>query len=390
MSFAKAEENRNNPDVNSANTVIAFVVEELSVGGAEQMLVAMANEFIARQWRVHMVCLRAAGELAAGLDESVTLHVLDKQPGFDKALPRKLNRCIRAINPVAVNSHLWVANTWTRIALCFTTIPVVITEHSRDNWKPTHYRIIDWLLARRTATLVSVSADTADFYRPITRLPEAKMTVINNGVDTQRYAAGDGAALRQQWLGDGSSQAVLLGTVGRLVTAKNHLRLLDAVALLLNDPSLSDYTIRLVIVGDGPERMKTEAHCESLGIQDVVVFAGARRDIPDVLAAFDVFVLSSDREGHPLTALEAQAAGTPVVLTRAGGSADAIAHGADTAGGMLVEKSAHDLAAALSDMIRLPTERVARGRFAQQYALAHFDKRHMVERYQRLFQSVGC
>lgn len=357
---------------------VAFCIEALTVGGAEQMLVAMANEFVTRGWQVHMVCLTARGELADRLSTDVTLHVLGKRPGADWRLPGKLRKLIKRLQPDVVNSHLWVANLWVRLSLVGSGIPVIATEHSRDTWKPRHYRWLDQRLVTVTHTLVAVSADTADFYRRDIGVPDAKLMVINNGVDTQRYAAGDGKRVRSEWA---SEAEFLVGTVGRLVPAKNHLRLLDMVGQLQEQVT----GLRLVIVGDGPEHQAIEQAIDELGLDELVTLAGARSDIPDVLAALDVFVLSSDREGHPLTALEAQAAGTPVVLTRAGGSADAIACADDQAGGYLVEKDAQALAEAVTRLANDSELRSGMADFAQSHALAHFDKAQMVDSYEQLF-----
>lgn len=386
----------------SSNRKIVFTIEELSVGGAEKMLVAMANDMASMGWQVHLICLKQAGELATQLHPRVQLNALNKKPGADFSLLWKLNRCLLRINPLCVNSHLCVANTWTRMALALSSIPVVITEHSRDTWKPGYYRKIDHLLSYRTAALVAVSGDTADFYEKSIGVEKSLIHVINNGVDTRVYARGNGAALRAQWLGERALSAtekqapeveqggpVLLGTVGRMITAKNHRRLIDALYRLVHDKSLVQWSIKLLIVGDGPERLAIESYTVDRNLDSHVIFAGTRHDIPDVLAALDVFVLSSDREGHPLTALEAQAAGTSVVLTDAGGAADAIARSGDDAGGVLVDRCDEALAAALKEIVSNPDLRKTRARFAQQFALANFDKRHMVARYSELFVSVA-
>lgn len=378
------------------SNTIAFTIEELTVGGAEKMLVAMANDLAAQQWNVHLVCLRQAGELASELDERVIVTELNKKTGADVSLLWRLNRCLVRINPVCVNSHLCVANTWTRAALVLSTIPVVVTEHSRDTWKPGYYRKIDWLLSFRTAALVAVSNDTADFYQNTIGVRKSLIHVINNGVDTQVYAKGNGDSLRQEWLGPvvensngGAPNRLLLGTVGRMITAKNHQRLIDSFYHLVQDDALADVDMKLVFVGDGPEREAVETHANERGVKDRIIFTGTRHDVPDVLEALDVFVLSSDREGHPLTALEAQAAGTSVVLTDAGGSADAIAQFGDEAGGELVERSDTALAEALKKLALNPDLRAARAAFGQRYALENFDKKHMIARYLALFDSVS-
>jgi len=360
------------------NKTIVFCIEALTVGGAEQMLVAMANQFIARTWQVHMVCLTKEGELAENLHDDVHLHVLNKKPGVDMQLPRRLRALVQGINPTAVNSHLWTANLWTRLSLLRTGIPVVVTEHSRDTWKPAHYKILDRLLAKSTNMLVAVSNDTADFYKQDVGIANSLVCVINNGVDTKRYAAGIGTALQAQWA---PNNEILIGTVGRMVSAKNHIRLLEMVAILKHQ--LDNF--KVVLVGDGELKESIEAAVKDKQLEKHVILAGARSDIPDVLAAFDIFVLSSDREGHPLTALEAQAAGTPVVLTTAGGSADAIASKNSQYGGILVEKDAQALASAVTKMLSDPDLLKAMSTFAQSHALAHFDMQHMVDQYEQLF-----
>ncbi len=353
------------------------------------MLIAMANEFAHRNWRVHVVCLSKAGELAIRLREAVTLHVLNKRRGLDLMLPVRLQRTIGQIAPDVINSHLWVANAWTRLSLLGNSIPIIATEHSRDVWKPFHYRWMDKFLSRRTYQLVAVSEDAADFYRSTIAIRDELITVIHNGVDTALYSEGKGLKLREKWLNVDSSISedcsVLIGTVGRLVPAKNHFRLLESIAFLRRDKALSEFHIRLKIVGEGPERSRIQQRIDQLHLADAVSLAGTRHDIPDVLAAFDIFVLSSDREGHPLTALEAQAAGTPVVLTDAGGSGETIAHDASGVGGVLVEKNARAIAVAIREMLLDPQLRQRRAAFARHYAHTHFDKQTMIDRYERLF-----
>ena len=358
----------------AATGPVAFVIEALTVGGAERMVVAMANAFAADGVETHVVCLAHAGELAAELEPEVRLHVLGKRPGVDLPLVPRLRRLLRRIGPAAVNSHLWDANLWTRLALAGTGLRVVVTEHNRDVWKSGLYRRIDRALVPVTDLMVAVSADTADFYRSDVGVPERLVHVINNGIDAERYAAGDGRALRALWAPDGE---FLIGTVGRLAEAKNHARLVEAVRLLVD----AGHRVRAVIVGEGPERERTEAAVREHGLEAVVLLAGARSDVPDVLAALDLFVLSSDREGHPLAALEAQAAGTPVVLTRAGGNADAIASHDGLAGGALADPDAASLARVIGELAADPERLAEMSAFARAHALEHFDTRRMVERY---------
>ena len=360
---------------------LMFVIEALSVGGAEHMVVDLANEFARRGDVVHVVCLSELGELSPRLSGDITLHLMNKGRGIDRTIPFRLRELIKKYRIQVVNSHLWTANLWTRLSLVRSGVPVVATEHNRDVWKRLHYRMLDRLLSRATARLIAVSADTADFYKTDVGIRSDLIVVVNNGVDTGKYASGQGGELRDSLARD---DEMLIGTVGRLATAKNHPRLVEASGILRE----RGLRVRTVIVGEGPQRAETEAKITELNLQDRVTLLGERSDVPDLLAAFDVFVLSSDREGHPLSALEAQAAGTPVVLTDAGGSADAVSRNEDGYGGLLVDCTAEALAECLADLIEQPDKLSAMADFAKAYALQHFDKKMMIDRYSEIFDSV--
>ncbi len=379
---------------------LVFVIEALTVGGAEQMLVAMANYLQRQGWECHVICLTLAGELAERLEQTVTLHVLDKKSGVDFALATRLRSLISKIDPLAVNSHLWTANLWTRIALLASGQRIVITEHSRDTWKPLHYRVIDRILAFVTHKLVAVSNDTANFYVKTIKVPESKVVVINNGIDTSRYEASGETGVRHTLV---TGDQLLIGTVGRMIDAKNHKRLVDAFSQLA--PEFPD--TKLVFVGDGPERDSLKKHIRESGLESRIELTGTRRDVPSILRALDVFVLSSDREGHPMTALEAQTTGTPVVLTDAGGSADAIVieanckqaatygtvamsdHNLPLAAGILVERSPEALADALRLLLSNAELRQSMGELGARRAPEMFDEKVMIERYLKLFTGAS-
>lgn len=367
---------------NPAEQPLVFVIEALTVGGAEQMLIAMANRFSDRGYPVHVICLTQWGELVDSLSPNIERHLLDKKPGMDPTLPGKIRKLIKSIKPAAVNSHLFTANLWTRLGLIGSGTRLVVTEHSRDAWKGTLYRTIDRVFIHACHRLIAVSQDTAKFYTDDVKVKASKVGVINNGIETSVYANGDGQALRQQWLDEyvpvsDQENCVFVGMVGRLVDAKNHGRLIEAAAKWKD----SAPHIRTLIVGDGPLAGDIDQGIQDHELSERVFRLGSRRDVPDILSALDIFVLSSDREGHPLTALEAQAARTPVVLTRAGGCEDALAKEGDNTGGILVNKDVDEFAQAVASMANDAAMRSQMAEFAQGYALKHFDLDGMVDRY---------
>jgi len=283
---------------NSAEQPLVFVIEALTVGGAEQMLIAMANRFSERGYPVHVVCLSQWGELVDSLNPKIERHLLDKKLGMDPKLPGRIRRLIKSIKPAAVNSHLFTANFWTRLSLIGTGTRIVVTEHSRDAWKGFFYRTIDRVFIHTCHKLVAVSNDTAKFYTDDVKVKATKVGVINNGIETAVYSNGDGQSLRQQWLEDyvdasEREQCVFVGIVGRLVDAKNHGRLVEAAAQWKETAP----HIRTLIVGDGPLADDIDQDIQKYQLNKHVFRLGSRRDVPDILSALDIFVLSSDREG---------------------------------------------------------------------------------------------
>ena len=145
----------------------------------------------------------------------------------------------------------------------------------------------------------------------------AKIRLIPNGIPSP--ANGAGADVRAE-LGI-EPGAPVLGVVCELRAQKALEVLFEAAALLLGEFP----TLKVLVAGDGPERARLEEEARRLGVADTVLFLGIRRDVPAVLAAVDVAVLSSDYEGSPLSVMEYMAAAKPVVSTRVGGVPELVA-----------------------------------------------------------------
>ncbi|MHB0979995.1 MAG: glycosyltransferase [Thermoleophilia bacterium] len=168
-----------------------------------------------------------------------------------------------------------------------------------------------------------------------------RLLVVRSGLELQPDAApssdagaptlsGDAAARRDPavtaavWRGrPPEAGAPRVGTVARLVPVKDLDLFLDVVALLRS--SLPG--VRAAVVGDGPERERLTARARSLGLEAVVTFPGDVRPGPRVVREFDLFLLTSESEGIPMTVLEAMAAALPVVATDVGGVGEAVVDG---------------------------------------------------------------
>lgn len=156
-----------------------------------------------------------------------------------------------------------------------------------------------------------LAEEAKDWYERMPWVADGKLRVVFKGVDIAvlNPAAVDGVESRR---GLGlPSDALVVGTVGRLVWQKGHVHLLEAAERLRDELPGARY----LIVGAGEEERRLRAQAQQSGLGDRVVFAGYRRDIPAIMAAMDVFVLPSRRENMPQVLLEAMAMARPIVST---------------------------------------------------------------------------
>lgn len=187
------------------------------------------------------------------------------------------------------------------------------------------YYPLEWGLAWLTDVLVTIN--TEDHARAKQFHARQVVYVPGVGVDVSKFAAPtkDAAAVRRE-LGLPSDAFVVL-SVGELNDNKNHRTVIRAIA------RLNDASVHYLICGNGPRLAQLELLARELGVDDRTHFLGYRRDIPNILAAADVFCLPSFREGLPLSVMEAMAAGKPVVCSRIRGTLDLVEAGA---GGIVV------------------------------------------------------
>jgi glycosyltransferase involved in cell wall biosynthesis len=181
---------------------------------------------------------------------------------------------------------------------------------------------LEQLLALKTFRIVACCRTVGDFYREQVRVPAEKVAVLYNAVRfTTEPVRQDHESARMR-LGL-PSDALVIGTLGRLTEQKGQLALLDAVAKLT--PRIAK--LALIVAGDGPLRGRLEERARDLGIAERVRFLGIRRDRDTLYAAMDAFVLPSRWEGLSLALVEAMGAGRAVVATDVGGNPEVVSHG---------------------------------------------------------------
>lgn len=362
--------------------VIAHVLNSFHVGGAEQVVVDLAGLQREAGHEVMVVGIAMApdGPRAEQLRErGVAVHMVPKRPGFDFKLPGKLAAFFAKHGVSIVHSHNQLPLIYATAAGRLHRVPVCHTLHGAmfDQGRRAWLR---HLAAKLADAHVAVSQSTADFMLKHNEVPSSKLHVVLNGIDLSRFRPDSAARGRVRAELGIPKDAWVVGAVGRLSQVKNHALLLRAAAGVLSDNG------RLLLVGDGPEAAPLRALAEELGISDRVVFAGERHDVPAFLAASDLFVLSSNSEGLPLSMVEAMATGLPVVSTAVGGIPALVADGET---GFLVPSGDVDaLAAKLAALKADPELAKAMGKRGRQLALGRYSAERMMASYMDIYEAL--
>jgi glycosyltransferase involved in cell wall biosynthesis len=237
------------------------------------------------------------------------------------------------------------------------------------------------MLTPITDAFIAVAESHGRFLVKNLKISENRMAVISNGVDTTRFAPyPDVAAVRRE-LGIGPTDPVV-GIVAALRPEKNH-DLFLAVARQVVD-QLPD--ARFLIIGDGPCRDVIQQRSRELGISDHVMMLGSRDDVPRLLAAMNIFALTSHIEANPVSILEAMSVGRPVVATDVGSIHEAVAEG--HTGFLVPPGDADQFAQRVLQLLHEPVVCESMGAAARKAIMDNWSIEAMVRGYERLIEST--
>jgi glycosyltransferase involved in cell wall biosynthesis len=299
--------------------------------------------------------------------------------GVDPSLVVRLARWLRRNGVDLTHTHNRMALIYGAPAARLSGTPAVHTKHGNNPRAGTEL-VAGRLAARWVDAFVAVSPEIAAFALGRNEVDARRLSVIANGIELSRFHREPAARKRVRSELGIDAEAWVVGTVGRLAEEKNQALLLRAMAPLLGSES------RLVLAGDGPLRSSLVGLAAALRIERFVHFLGARRDVPEVLNAFDVFALCSNTEGLPLVIPEAMATGLPVVSTCVGGVPTVVEEGRT---GFLVPKGDEKTLGDRLRMLRSDRELSrAYGDRAQSVAAARFSAERMQREYLGLYEQV--
>lgn len=306
-------------------------------------------------------------------------------PHKDVLAVGELARLFRQLAPTIVHTHNPKPGLYGRLAARAARVPVVVnTVHGLyalpEDRAPK--RALVYGLERLAATCSQAelvqNPEDLDTLRSVLRIPEDRLTLLGNGIDLSRFGGidRDGAVRARVRAELGiPDDAVVVGAVGRLVAEKGYPELFEAWHRLA--AMHPDAVLLVVGPTDDDKSDALPAELTERARADGVRFLGMRHDVEDLYRAMDLYVLASHREGFPRSAMEAAAAGLPIVATDIRGCRQVVDDG--VTGTLVPARDPDSLASALGDLLADPDRRATAATAARERAADQFDQERVIE-----------
>lgn len=366
--------------MSAARGRVLHLIDTTGPGGAETVFLQLAHGLRERGWEARLAItgpgwvLNRARELGLPADVVPTDRRLDLRYGM------ALRRLVRDHGVQLIQAHLFSPAIYACAVGAWTRTPVVATFHGASDveaggfTRRQRYRLVD-----RRARVVCVS-DSLRRKLAALKLIASPVEVIHNGVDAAAFPGQGREAVRHHQ--GVPRDAILVGALGNVRPAKDYANLLRAAA------AIDDARVHFAIVGERTSPLYDDlvALRDRLGLAGRVSFWGFRDDVPDVMAAFDLLAISSSSEGFSIAAIQAMAAGLPVVATRSGGPEGIITDGED---GVLVDTGdAEALAAGIKRVMGSPAIADRLSKRARQTVADRFSLDRTLDAYERLYDEL--
>ena len=367
---------------------VCMVVNSLDVGGLEKVVLSLLGSLDPSRFEVSLACLKGEGKLfSEALVPPERRLVLQSDRVKNFGLARvdpftlvALRRFFRERRVDIVHAHNFAPLIYGGLAarsLGLHRPRVVYSEHNQVNSASERDLQKFRLYVRLADEVVAVSDDLKRILQGKLEITKP-VRVIHNGIDDARFATASGTRVREE-LGIRPDE-IVIGTAVVLSKQKGITYLVEAAKEVTRRVPLA----RIVVAGDGPLRQELMAQAEAAGLGDRMLFPGYRKDIPDLLSSFDIYVLSSLWEGLPLALLEALRLGKPIVCTRVGGNSEVIEDGVH--GYLVAPKDPAQLA---DRLVRMAEDAPLRERIAvlsPERFREHFSLAAMTRQHEQLFR----
>ena len=318
---------------------VAQITTRLNVGGIAHQVLGVCEGLDPTRFE----CTLIAGR--PGRFEGQMLDYVERQPGrlhlipelgrdvFWRDLPAflKLVRLLRRLRPDVVHTHAAKAGALGRLAAWMAGVPVRVHSYHGHVFRGYFHPIAEALIVRierwlghlTSVVLLPSESQRDEIVDDFQIVPSEKTRVVRYGISVEEASRlPDQQEIRRRFQ---LESRLVVGMLGRMAPIKNHALTVDGFARLQSRADVPD--VQLLLAGEGETRADLEQQVARLGLGERVRFQGFQRDLRDVYAALDVLVIASRNEGVPIAALEAMAAGVPLIVTAVGGLVDLIRDG---------------------------------------------------------------
>jgi sugar transferase (PEP-CTERM/EpsH1 system associated) len=369
--------------------LIVHLIHRLDVGGLENGLINLINQMPPERYRHAIVCLKDFSHVHQRIKASgVEIIALNKREGKDWRHYLHLYRTLKRLQPALIHTRNLASLEGQLLALAAGIKLRVHSEHGRDtndvDGKNRKHRWLRQLLRPLVGHFIAVSRDLQRWLIERIGVPAADVTQINNGVDSLQFHPRLGPAAAVGPAGFLCEEAFVIGSVGRMIDAKDFATLVRAFVLLVADGQWPQ--LRLMIIGEGPCRSQCQALLEEAGLCGMAWLPGARDDVAQLMRSMDLFVLPSLTEGSSNTILEAMASGLPVVATAVGGNVDLVQPG--HTGALVAPLAPEQLAQAISNYCSAPELAKQHGLRARRMVLSSYSLPAMANGYLAVYDAL--
>jgi glycosyltransferase involved in cell wall biosynthesis len=385
---------------------ILRIVNRLNIGGPVHN-VAYLTKHLAPRFETHLI----AGQLGAGEQSAeylcerlgikpVYIPTMQRNLGWkqDQTAFKFLRKYIRQFKPDIVHTHAAKAGALGRLAAWLEKVPVIVhTFHGHvfhsyfSKWKTWIFKNIERFLAQRSHAIIAVSDTQKHELANVHKICSAdKIKVVYNGFDLEIFNQETDyrrSAFRQKWMLNENDIAI--GLIGRMAPIKNYPFFIEVIAKLIPEyPQL-----KVFLVGDGEERLKIEALLKEKQLDfdtgsrpAAVNLTSWQPEIEKVLPGLDIVCLTSKNEGTPVSLIEAQAAGKPVVATDVGGTCDVVK--ANESGFLIPANDTATFIDKLNLLIQSPEMRFAFGTAGKNFVFNRFTYQRLVADMEKLYNEL--
>lgn len=295
------------------------ILETIGSGGVERRRLSLAKYLDKSKFDLKIICTKTEGNIANEIRKNgVEVIEIGKLKSFaDIKQHKKVIKIINDFKPHIIHGAVFEGVTMAAINGFFKRVPIVILEETSDpqnrSWKG---NLLMSFFSKMSHQLVGVSPAATDYLENKLKINKNKVKLILNGIADPRKVSDDEVIKLKEELNINSDE-IVIGSIGRM-NSDSHKRFSDLINAFSILNANNDKT-KLVLVGEGEERINYEELVKKKGIQDKVIFAGYQEDVALYYSLFDVFSLVSAYEAFGLVLVEAMLHKLPIVATKVGG-----------------------------------------------------------------------